>query len=414
MEPGTILKSQGILSVRDLHLPNKRVLLRADFNVPLDESLSITDDSRLRATLPTIEMLRKAEARVIVCSHLGRPKGKKAPKYSLEPAGRRLAELLSCEVLVPDDCVGDAAIHLVANQRSNQIILLENLRYHGGEEENSEDFARKLADLCDVFVCDAFGCVHRAHASVSALPRLVPVRAAGLLLEREIEVLTRLTTAPEAPYVALLGGAKVSNKIEVIESLLPLVHGLVIGGAMAYTFLAAQGLDMGKSLVEKDHVGLAKHLLGRCAEKNIPVFLPVDHTVVQEVKADAAAATKVNGELGPDDIAVDIGPKTIALFTDVLGGRSTLLNGAPRTVLWNGPMGIFEMDAFAAGTMAVARAVAQSTATSVVGGGDSVAAVQKAGVTPMISHISTGGGASLEFLAGQPMPGIAALRGGRR
>ncbi|MBM4344796.1 MAG: phosphoglycerate kinase [Deltaproteobacteria bacterium] len=414
MEPGTILKSQGILSVRDLHLPNKRVLLRADFNVPLDESLSITDDSRIRATLPTIEFIRKADARLILCSHLGRPKGKKAPKYSLEPVGRRLAELLQCEVLVPDDCVGDAAIHLIANQRSNQVILLENLRYHAGEEENSEELARKLADLCDVFVCDAFGCVHRAHASVSALPRLVPARGAGLLLEREIEVLTRLTTAPEGPYVALLGGAKVSDKIEVIESLLPLVNGLVIGGAMAYTFLAAQGLDMGKSLVERDHVGLAKHLLGRCAEKNLPVFLPVDHTVVTEIKADAVAVTKANGALGADDIAVDIGPQTIALFTDVLGGRSSQLAGAPRTVLWNGPMGIFEMDAFAAGTMAVARAVAQSTATSVVGGGDSVAAVQKAGVTPMISHISTGGGASLEFLSGQPMPGIAALRGGRR
>lgn len=414
MEPGTILKSQGILSVRDVHLPNKRVLLRADFNVPLDDTLSITDDSRIRATLPTIELIRKGEARLIVCSHMGRPKGKKSAKYSLEAAGRRLAELLNCEVLMPDDCVGDAAIHLIANQRPNQVILLENLRFHAGEEANSEDFARRLADLCDVFVCDAFGCVHRAHASVSALPRLVPVRAAGLLLEREIEVLTKLVSTPEAPYVALLGGAKVSDKIEVVESLLPLVQGLIIGGAMAYTFLAAQGIDMGKSLVEKDHLGLAKHLLGRCADKNLPVFLPIDHVVVGEIKADAPSAIKANGELGPSDIAVDIGPKTIELFTDVLGGRSSQLAGAPRTVLWNGPMGIFELDAFAAGTMAVARAVAQSTATSVVGGGDSVAAVQKAGVTPMISHTSTGGGASLEFLAGQPMPGITALRGGRR
>lgn len=413
MEPGTILKSQGILGVRDVHMANKRVLLRADFNVPMDEAGTITDDARIRATLPTIELIRKAEARLILCSHLGRPKGKKSPKYSLEPVGRRLAELLQCEVLVPDDCVGDAAIHLIANQRANQVILLENLRYDNGEESNSEDFARKLADLCDVYVCDAFGCVHRAHASVSALPRLVPARAAGLLLEREIEVLTRLTTNPEAPYVALLGGAKVSDKIEVIESLLPLVHGLVIGGAMAYTFLAAQGIALGKSLVEKDHVGLAKHLLGRCEEKGTPVFLPVDHAVVQEIKPDATVEYKANGELGETDIAVDIGPQTIALYTDLLAGRNALL-AAPRTVLWNGPMGIFEIDAFAAGTMAVARAVAQSTATSVVGGGDSVAAVQKAGVTPMISHISTGGGASLEFLSGQPMPGIAALRGGRR
>jgi len=414
MTPGNVLKAQGILSVRDLHLQNKRVLLRADFNVPLDGAGTITDDARIRATLPTIELIRKAEARLILCSHLGRPKGKKSAKYSLEPVGRRLAELLQCEVIVPDDCVGDAAIHLIANQRSNQLILLENLRYHAGEEDNSEEFARKLADLCDVFVCDAFGCVHRAHASVSALPRLVPARGAGLLLEREIEVLSRLTTNPEAPYVAILGGAKVSDKIEVIESLLPLVHGLVVGGAMAYTFLAAQGFDMGKSLVEKDHVGLARHLLGRCAEKGTPVWLPTDHLCATAIAADAATTVRLNGEVGAEEIAVDIGPDTIARYAAVLAGRDPLLREAPRTVLWNGPMGIFETDAFAAGTMAVARAVAQSTATSVVGGGDSVAAIQKAGVTPMISHISTGGGASLEFLSGQPMPGIAALRGGRR
>lgn len=414
MEAATILKSQGIVSVRDLHMLNKRVLLRADFNVPIDDNGTITDDARIRATLPTIELIRKAEARLILCSHLGRPKGKKSAKYSLEPVARRLAELLDCEVLLPDDCVGDAAIHLIANQRANQVILLENLRYNPGEEDNSEDFARKLADLCDVYVCDAFGCVHRAHASVSALPRLVPLRGAGLLLEREIEVLTKLIATPEAPYVAILGGAKVSDKIEIIESLLPLVQGLIIGGAMAYTFLTAQGHNMGKSLVERDHLGLAKHLLGRCEEKNLPVWLPVDHVCVKEVKPDAVCTVKATGELSDDDIAVDIGPQSAELFAGVLGGQSPLLQGAPRTVLWNGPMGIFEIDAFAAGTMAVARAVAQSTATSVVGGGDSVAAVQKAGVTPMISHISTGGGASLEFLAGQPMPGIVALRGGRR
>lgn len=414
MEANTLLKSLNILSIRDLHLQNKRVLLRADFNVPIDDTGVIGDDSRIRATLPTIELIRKGEARLILCSHLGRPKGKKSAKYSLEPVGRRLTELLDCEVLVPDDCVGDAAIHLIANQRPGQVVLLENLRYHAGEEDNSEDFARKLADLCDVYVCDAFGCVHRAHASVSALPKLVPARGAGLLLERELEVLGKLMSSPEAPYVALLGGAKVSDKIEVIESLLPLVQGLIIGGAMAYTFLTAQGHDMGKSLVERDHLGLAKHLLGRCEEKGIPVFLPVDHVVVAEVKPDAASSIKATGALDAEDIAVDIGPATIANFSQVLAGGHPQMPQAPRTVLWNGPMGIFEMDAFAAGTMAIASAVAHSTATSVVGGGDSVAAVQKAGVTPMITHISTGGGASLEYLSGQPMPGVQALRGGRR
>ena len=230
---------------------------------------------------PTIQFIRQADCRLILCSHLGRPKGKKAPKYSLEAVGRWLADQLSCDVLLPDDCVGDAAGHLIANQRPGQIVLLENLRYHAGEEDNSEDFARKLMDLCDIYVNDAFGAVHRAHASVSALPKMMPQRAAGLLLEREIEYLTKLMTNPEAPYVAILGGAKVSDKIEIIDNLLPLVHGLVIGGAMAYTFLAAQGIELGKSRVERDHVGLAKHLLQRCEERGIAVHLPLDHVVVK-------------------------------------------------------------------------------------------------------------------------------------
>lgn len=429
-EPGAMLRALGILSVRDLNreaavgrdqgreqpareglLAQKRVLIRCDFNVPLDGDV-ITDDSRIRGAIPTIEFCRKADARVILCSHLGRPKGKKNAKYSLEPVARKLAELLACDVLLPDDCIGDAAIHLIANQRPGQIVLLENLRFHPEEEENSEDFARKLADLCDVYVDDAFGCVHRAHASVSALPRLMPTRAAGLLLEREIEYLSKLVQSPESPYVAILGGAKVSDKIEVIESLLPIVDVLVIGGAMAYTFLTAQGHDMGKSLVERDHVPLAKHLLQRCEERGVTVLLPQDHVVVKEIAADAPSRIVDNGHFAADDIAVDIGPATITAYCDLLAGNHP--KGAPRTILWNGPMGIFEMDAFAAGTMAIAKAVAQTAATSVVGGGDSVAAVKKAGVTPLISHVSTGGGASLEFISGKPMPGIAALRGGRR
>ena len=414
METGALLKQLNILSVRDLHLQAKRVLMRADFNVPLDDAGAITDDSRIRAALPTIQHIRKEEGRLILCSHLGRPKGKRSAKDSLEPVARYLAENLACDVLLPDDCIGDAALHLIANQRPGQIVLLENLRFHAGETENSEDFARKLADMCDVYVDDAFGAVHRAHASVVALPKLVPARGAGLLLEREVEVLTRLMQSPDKPYIALLGGAKVSDKIEVIESLLPLVDGLMIGGAMAYTFLAAQGQDMGRSLVEKDHLTLARHLLQRCEEKGVTVWLPIDHVVVQEIKADADFAVKDSADIGPPDIAVDIGPRTIELFSEVLRGTHGTVKAAPRTILWNGPMGIFEMDRFATGTTAIAKAVAQTAATSVVGGGDSVSAVRKAGVTPLISHVSTGGGASLEFLSGQPMPGIVALRGGRR
>ena len=413
MEAGALLKDLNIRSVRELHLAQKRVLVRADFNVPLDAEGAITDDTRIRATLPTLQHIRKEEGRLIVCSHLGRPKGKKNAKDSLEPVARFLAEHLDCEVLLPDDCVGDAAIHLVANQRPGQIVLLENLRFHPGETENSEDFARKLADLCEVYVNDAFGAVHRAHASVVALPKLMPARGAGFLLEKEIEVLTRLMQSPEPPYLAVLGGAKVSDKIDVVENLLPQVNALMIGGAMAYTFLAAQGFELGKSLVERDHVMLARHLLQRCAERNIQVWLPVDHVVVSEIAADAPMRVVSNGEIGEDDIAVDIGPETVTLFTDVLAGTHPG-SKAPRTILWNGPMGIFEHDRFATGTMAIAKAVAQTAAQSVIGGGDSVAAVRKAGVTPLITHVSTGGGASLEFLSGKPMPGITALRGGRR
>ncbi len=414
METGALLKQLNILSVRDLHLASKRVLLRADFNVPLDADGAITDDSRIRATLPTMQLIRAQEGRLIVCSHLGRPKGKKNLKYSLEPVARGLAEMLDCDVMLPDDCIGDSAIHLIANQRPGQVVLLENLRFHPEEEANSDDFARKLADLCDIYVNDAFGAVHRAHASVVALPKMMPMRGAGLLLEREVEYLTKLMTSPETPYFALLGGAKVSDKIEVIESLIPNVSALLIGGAMAYTFLAAQGHDVGKSLVETDHLQLAKHLLQRAAERGLPLYLPVDHVVVKEVAADALCSVVENGGFAPDDIAVDIGPKTIELYTQLLAGRHASSDAPPRTILWNGPMGIFEMERFATGTSAIATAIAQTTATSVVGGGDSVSAIRKAGVTPLISHVSTGGGASLEFLSGKPMPGITALRGGRR
>lgn len=408
------LEGWNIRGLDELQLANKRVLVRVDFNVPLAEDGTVADDSRITAALPTIRRIQEAGGRVVLCSHLGRPKGKPEPKYSLEPVAGRLAELLGQEVLLPDDCIGDAAEHLVANQRPGQIVMLENLRFHAGEDANSEDFARKLADLCDVFVCDAFGAMHREHASVSALPKIIPDRAAGLLVEREVAFLSKLTGGAEAPYVAILGGAKISDKIEVIEKLLSTVDGLIIGGAMANTFLAAQGQPMGRSLVEEDKAQLARHLLSRAQERKIRVWLPVDHVVAGAPEVDALTAVVDAGAVGEGQMVLDIGPKTCALFESVLDG--SLGDGwrAPRTVFWNGPMGLFEKEPFAAGTLAVARALARSPATSVIGGGDSAAAARKAGVTSMISHISTGGGASLEFLGGHVLPGLVALRGGRR
>ncbi|MCB9740194.1 MAG: phosphoglycerate kinase [Deltaproteobacteria bacterium] len=408
------LEGWNIRSLNELQLTNKRVLVRVDFNVPLDAAGHVADDARIVAALPTIRAIQAAGGRVILASHLGRPKGKVDPKFSLEPVAGRLAELLDQEVLLPDDCVGDAAEHLVANQRAGQIVLLENLRFHASETANSEDFARRLAELCDVFVSDAFGAMHREHASVAALPRIIPDRAAGLLVEREIAFLSKLTGGAETPYVAILGGAKISDKIEVLERLLGVVDGLIIGGAMANTFLAAQGHAMGKSLVETDKAQLARHLLARCEERGIRVWLPVDHVVAGEASADAATEVVPVGAVGEAQMALDIGPETVELFSAVLDGSAGEGWTAPKTLFWNGPMGLFEIEPFAAGTMALARAVARAPATSVIGGGDSAAAARKAGVTSMISHISTGGGASLEFLGGRMLPGLVALRGGRR
>ncbi len=412
--PAVTLETLNIRSIRELELSNRRVLLRCDFNTPLDEDGAVSDNSRIAAVLPTIAHIQQAGGRVICCSHLGRPKGKKDPKFSLEPVAEALAELTGQEVLLPDDCIGDAAEHLIANQRSNQIVLLENLRFQPGEEQNSDDLARKLADLCDVYVNDAFGALHRAHASVSALPKMMIDRAAGLLIERELSFLGDLVGGAPAPYIAIVGGAKISGKIEILEALLEVVDGVIIGGAMANTFLAAQGHEMGGSLMESDRIPLARHLLKRFADKGVAVWLPVDMLCVEHVDASAATQVERVGSLSAAQKAVDIGPETIALFTSVIDGSVEGGPGVPRTVFWNGPMGIFEIDAFANGTLSVARALARSSATSVIGGGDSAAAAKKAGVSEMISHISTGGGASLEFLSGAQLPGLAALRGGRR
>src|SRR6202142_2663680 len=391
------------LSIRDLDLAHKRVLIRVDFNVPLKDGI-ITDDTRIRETLPTIEYALRHKAKVILCSHLGRPKGKPAESMSLRPLVAHLRGLLD-HILGDDEnvafspnCIGAVASEMAANLESGQPLLLENLRFHAEEEANDPAFAQKLASLCDIYVNDAFGSAHRAHASTEGMIKYVPQAAAGLLMEQELKYLGMATTNPPRPCVAILGGAKVSDKIEVIQNLGKVVDRLVIGGAMAYTFLRAQGLPTGKSLVEEDKIELAKDLLAKLGDK---LLLPVDHVVVSEIAA--GAPNQVVERIPDDKIAVDIGPATIAEFSKVVAGA--------KTVIWNGPMGIFEKPPFDKGTVALAKAVADSGAISVVGGGDSEKAIKAAGVTARISHVSTGGGASLEFLAGIALPGVVALAG---
>ena len=390
------------LSIRDLDLKGKRVFIRVDVNVPLQKNergdMEITSDKRIKASLPTIQYALEHGAGVILASHLGRPKGKPNPEMSLKPVAARLAELLGRPVKMAPDCLGPAVEAL--KPAPGEVLLLENLRYHPEEEKNDPEFSRKLAALCDVYVNDAFGSAHRAHASTEGMVRFVPLAAAGLLMEQELKYLGMATSHPARPCVAILGGAKVSDKIEVIENLGKIVDKLLIGGAMAYTFLRAQGKPTGKSLVEEDKVELAGKLLSELGDK---LLLPVDHVVVKEV---AAGAPNEVVETIPDGmIAVDIGPRTIAQYAAAIAGA--------KTVIWNGPMGIFEKPPFDKGTVALAKAVAESGAISVVGGGDSEKAIKAAGVTSKISHVSTGGGASLEFLAGIRLPGVAALETGR-
>jgi len=386
------------LSIRDLDLTGKRVFIRVDFNVPLQKNdqgdMEITSDKRIKASLSTIQYALEHGAGVILASHLGRPKGKPNPEMSLKPAAARLQELLGRPVRMAPDCVG-AEVEAM-KPAPGEVLLLENLRFHPEEEKNDPKFAQELAALCDVYVNDAFGSAHRAHASTEGMIRFVPKAAAGLLMEQELKYLGMVTTNPPRPCVAILGGAKVSDKIEVIQNLGKVVDRLLIGGAMAYTFLRAQGLPTGKSLVEEDKVELAKNLLEELGGK---LMLPADHVVVSAI---AAGAPNEVVETIPDDkIAVDIGPKTIAGYAAVVAGA--------KTIIWNGPMGIFEKPPFDQGTVALAKAVAGSGAVSVVGGGDSEKAIKAAGVTSKISHVSTGGGASLEFLAGIRLPGVAAL-----
>jgi len=397
---------EGIRSVRDLPIENKRVFLRVDFNVPM-EGGKITDDSRIKEALPTIRHAIERDARLVCASHLGRPKKGPDPKLSLEPCALRLAELLGQDVTLPEDCIGDAAKKVVFDLRAGQVCLLENLRFHPEEEKDDETFCRELAQLADVYVDDAFGAVHRAHASVHGLAKLYRERGCGFLLEKEIEALGKIVTAPDAPYVAVLGGAKVSDKIAVVESLLERVDALVVGGAMANTFLAAGGKNMQKSLVEADKLALARTILEKAESKGVQVLLPVDVVVAASTEATAGEAETVSVDaIPPGKMALDVGPKSVAAFAKRFADA--------KTIFWNGPMGLFEKAPFAAGTFGVARAMADSRAFTVVGGGDSAAAVHAAGedVARKMKHISTGGGASLELVEGKKLPGIEVLRTG--
>jgi phosphoglycerate kinase len=397
------------LSIRDLDLTGKRVFIRVDFNVPLSKEGTITDDTRIRETIPTIEYALRRKAKVILAAHLGRPKGKKVDSMSLKPVATRLRMLLD-GVLDPDenvafapDCVGQVAEEMASNLEPGQTLLLENLRFHAGEEANDPVFAKRLAALCDVYVNDAFGAAHRAHASTEGITHFVGQSAAGLLMERELNYLGKAVTDPFRPFVAIIGGAKVSDKIEVINSLLDRVDSLLIGGGMTYTFLNAKGQTTGKSLVEKDKIDVAKAAIEKAEAKGVKFLLPVDHVLADRFAPDAK--TQVFSGDGPfpaEWMALDIGPATVKLFAEEIAEAAT--------VVWNGPMGVAEFPAFAKGTNAIAKALANNEdAITIVGGGDSVAALHNSGVAEKITHISTGGGASLEFLEGKVLPGVAAL-----
>jgi phosphoglycerate kinase len=389
------------LSIRDIDIQDKRVFCRVDFNVPLDSNNRVSDDTRVKASMPTIRHIINNGGRLILASHLGRPKNGPEAKFSLTSVAPCLSQYLGKPVKMAPDCIGPDVTRMVKQMQAGDVLLLENVRFHAGETQNDPEFAKALAANADVYVNNAFGTAHRAHASTEGVTHYLQPAVAGFLLEKEIKYLGQALAYPDHPFAAIIGGAKVSDKIAVIESLIEKVDTLIIGGGMAYTFLRAKGRPVGKSLVEEDRIELAKKLLQKAADKGLTLLLPQDHVVAEEFSPDARYMICSDADFPADWMALDIGPATIATYTGALQNA--------RMVVWNGPMGVFEFDAFARGTMAIAETLAESKARTIVGGGDSVAAVKKAGVESKMTHISTGGGASLEFLEGKNLPGIAAL-----
>lgn len=392
------------LSIDKVNLKGKRVLVRVDFNVPLDEKLKITDDIRITAALPTIKKIMNDGGRCILMSHLGRPKGAPNPKYSLKPAAIRLGELLDQDVKFAPDCVGDQVKAIVNSLKDGEVVLLENLRFHSEEEKNDPEFAQQLAELGDVYINDAFGSAHRAHASTEGITKYIKVCAAGYLMQKELQYLGEAVANPVRPFTAILGGSKISGKIDVIENLLPKVDNLLIGGGMAYTFYKAMGYEIGSSLLEEEKIDLAKQMLLKFKTSKAKVMLPQDNVVASEFKNDSPSTVVEADKIPSDKMGLDIGPNTIDEFKEVVLSS--------KTIIWNGPMGVFEFDNFAKGTDEIASALAQATtqgAVTIIGGGDSAAAIKKAGLDDKVTHVSTGGGASLEFLEGKVLPGVAAL-----
>jgi len=387
-------------TIKDIDVKNKRVIVRVDFNVPLDKQGNITDDSRIKGALPTIQYLLDNNAKVILMSHLGRPKGKVREELRLTPVAKRLEELLGKKVSKSDDCIGDNAAKMISMMQPKDVILLENLRFHPEEEANDAAFAKQLASFADIFVNDAFGTCHRAHASTEGITKYLP-SVAGFLVNKEIEYFEKATANPDKPYAAILGGAKVSSKIDVITNLSNKVDYILIGGAMAYTFLKSVGIKIGSSKIEPDKIGLAREILEKAKSKNVKILLPVDHIVADKIDANSDKETTTGKDIPEGKIGLDIGPKTIKEFEEVLKNA--------KTVVWNGPVGFFEIKPFSKGTEEIAKFLANSTAISIIGGGDTAAAINELGLGDKMAHISTGGGASLEYLEGKTLPGIAAL-----
>jgi len=393
-------KGVSKLSIKDLNLKGKRVFIRVDFNVPLKNG-QVGDDTRIRAAMPTIKLAKEAGARVILASHLGRPKGEKKPEFSLAPVAARLGEILGEKVIFSPDCIGEAAVNTIGSLEEGSVAVLENVRFYDGETSNDPEFAAQLAELADEYVNDAFGTAHRAHGSTVGVPQKLGKGAAGLLIDKELDALSRALYSPEKPVAAIFGGAKISDKIPVIQNFLDVAQVIIIGGGMLFTFLKAQGKEIGNSLLEEDRIDFVRELMEEAKSKGVELVLPVDVVAAPEFSADAEGSVVSVDEIPSGSMGLDIGPETIEIFKEKLAGA--------RTIIWNGPMGVFEFEQFSHGTIGVAKAVASSEAFSVIGGGDSVSAINKAGVADQVSHISTGGGASLQFLSGKKLPGIEIL-----